>query len=200
MARYTGPTERISRRAGQNLFLKGERSFGPKNALTRRPYAPGQHGPGRRPGKVSEYGRQLREKQKAKAIYGILERQFSRYYEQASASAEDTGTKLLQLLERRLDNVVYRLGLADSRRQARQYVSHGHVRVNGEKVTIPSFQVGAKTNIELVDIERKPSQTEVPLWVKRDGNALKGELLEIPTREQIPLELEEQLIIEFYSR
>lgn len=200
MARYTGPTERISRRAGQNLFLKGERSYGPKSAMTRRPYAPGQHGGGKkRAPKVSDYGRQLREKQNAKAIYGVLERQFRRYFEQAVRSGEDTGSKLLELLERRLDNIVFRLGLADSRRQARQYVSHGHVTVNGKKISIPSFQVSAKDTVVLA-IDRKVAQGEVPLWLRRHDTKLEGELLKVPARDEIPTELEEQLIVEFYSR
>lgn len=199
MARYTGPTDRISRRAGVNLFLKGERSAGPKNPMTRRAYAPGQHGPRRRQGKVSEYGRQLREKQKMKAIYGILERQFRRYFQTASRATTDTSTTLLQLLERRLDNIVFRLGFADSRPQARQFVTHGHVRVNGKKVNIPSYQVNAGDTVELVKLERKPSAAELPVWLKR-GTGLTGTLLEIPSREQIPTEIEEQLIVEFYSR
>lgn len=199
MARYTGPTERLSRRAGTNLFLKGERSYGPKNALARRPYPPGQHGPGKRPRKQSDYGLQLREKQKAKAIYGILERQFRNYYEAAAAGTNDTSEKLMELLERRLDNIVFRLGLADSRRQARQYVNHGHVSVDGSKINIPSYQVGKGTKITL-NIVREPNQTEVPVWLRRSGKNLEGEVVEIPTRDQIPTELEEQLIIEFYSR
>ena len=199
MARYTGPTERISRRAGQNLFLKGERSLGPKSAMTRRPYAPGQHGT-KRAAKVSEYGKQLREKQKAKAIYGILERQFRRYYDTATRTKSATGERLLQLLETRLDNVVYRLGLADSRAQARQYVSHGHILVNGTKVSIPSFQVSPKSTIALTGITRTPNANELPVWVTRTGSGLEGELLALPDREQISTELEEQLIVEFYSR
>lgn len=200
MARYTGPRERISRRAGQNLFLKGERSYSPKAGATRRPFAPGQHGPTKRPKKQSEYGKQLREKQKAKAIYGLLERQFRRYYESAAASSEDTGSRLLQLLERRLDNIVFRLGLADSRPQARQYVSHGHIQVNGKRLNIPSYQVGVGETITLTHVERKRTEGESPLWLERASKGLEGKVLELPTREAIPTELEEQLIIEFYSR
>lgn len=200
MARYTGPTDRLSRRAGVNLFLKGERSLGPKNPMTRRNTIPGQHGTSRRQPKVSEYGKQLREKQKAKAIYGILERQFHRYYTLATRASADTGERLLQLLELRLDNVVYRLGLADSRSQARQYVTHGHVRVGGKKVSIPSAQVHPESTVELVHIARKTSAVDVPVWLRRDGTKLAGELLEVPGREAIPTELEEKLIIEFYSR
>ncbi len=200
MARYTGPTDRISRRAGKNLFLKGERSQGPKNPMTRRAYAPGQHGTSRRRGRVSEYGTQLREKQNTKAMYGVLERQFRRYYEKASRATGPTGETLLQLLEARLDNVVFRLGLADSRPQARQYVSHGHVTVGGKKVDVPSYQVKPDQTIELVDIIRKPTQLEVPLWLTRSKSALSGQVLRLPAREQIPTEVDEQLIIEFYSR
>lgn len=201
MARYTGPTDRVSRRAGKNLFLKGERSQGPKNPMTRRAYAPGQHGASRkRRTRTSEYGTQLREKQNAKAIYGILERQFRNYYQKATQASGASGEALLQLLELRLDNAVYRLGLADSRPQARQYVNHGHVRVNGAKVDIPSYQVKPGQTIELVSILRKPTQLEIPVWLKRSQSALAGEILERPARDQIPTEIEEQLIIEFYSR
>lgn len=200
MARYTGPRERVSRRAGQNLFLKGERSAGPKAGAVRRPFAPGVHGPSKRPKKQSEYGKQLREKQKAKAIYGLLERQFRRYYTLAAASSDDTGAKLLELLERRLDNIVFRLGLADSRPQARQYVSHGHVTVGGKRVTIPSYQVSVGETIALTHLVRKPTQGDAPIWLERTDSALAGKVLELPTREAIPTELEEQLIIEFYSR
>lgn len=200
MARYTGPTDRLSRRAGVNLFLKGERSLGPKNPMTRRNTIPGQHGTARRQPKVSEYGKQLREKQKAKAIYGVLERQFRRYYSLATRVSANTAERLLQLLELRLDNIVYRLGLADSRSQARQYVTHGHVRVNGKKLTIPSAQVKPKDAVELVHIVRKPSSVDVPVWLTRSGTKLAGELLEVPSREAIPTELEEKLIVEFYSR
>lgn len=200
MARYTGPTDRISRRAGKNLFLKGERSQGPKNPMTRRAYAPGAHGTSRRRGRVSEYGTQLREKQNTKAMYGVLERQFRRYYEKASRAGSPTGETLLQLLESRLDNVVFRLGLADSRPQARQYTSHGHVTVNGKKIDIPSYQVKPGQTIELVTIIRKPTQLEVPLWLTRSKSQLAGEVVQLPTRDQIPTEVDEQLIIEFYSR
>ncbi|MBI4185568.1 30S ribosomal protein S4 [Candidatus Berkelbacteria bacterium] len=199
MARFTGPTERLSRRAGQNLFLKGERSSGPKSAMTRRPYPPGVHGPGKRPRKQSQYGLQLREKQKAKAIYGLLERQFRSYYEQATRATHDTGSKLMEILERRLDNVVFRLGLADSRRQARQYVSHGHVLVNGASVTIPSFQVSPGVTVTL-SLDRAVTSADVPLWLRRAETGLGGDILTLPSRDQIPTEIEEQLIIEFYSR
>lgn len=200
MARYTGPTERLSRRAGVNLFLKGERSEGPKSASTRRPYAPGQHGQSRRSGKRSDYGKQLLEKQKAKAIYGLLEKQFRRYYTLAQRSRGNSGERLLQLLELRLDNIVYRLGLADTRRQARQYVTHGLVRVDGVKASIPSMQMGLKQVVELVKIDRVPNKQDLPVWVRRAGTGLKGEIIAVPTREDIATEIEEQLIIEFYSR
>jgi len=200
MARYTGPTGRLSRRAGTNLFLKGSRSIGPKSAIIRKPYPPGQHGQARHR-RPSEYGQQLREKQKVKAMYGILEHQFRRYYEAAARGKSNTGEKLLQLLETRLDNIVYRLGLADSRRQARQYVTHGHVKLDGKKATIPSMQVSPKQTVELVTITREPvTNTELPAWVQRTGKQLKGELIEVPSREDIPIEIEEKLIVEFYSR
>ncbi len=199
MARYTGPTERLSRRAGTNLFLKGERSYGPKSAVARRPYPPGQHGQSRRR-RPSEYARQLSEKQKVKAIYGVLERQFRRYYEEASKGTGNTGERLMQILELRLDNLVYRLGFADSRRQARQYVTHGHVTLDGAKASIPSMQVTPKQVIELAGIERKPSEIEVPAWLRRTGKQLKGELVQVPSRDEIPVEIEEELIVEFYSR
>lgn len=200
MARYTGPTERLSRRAGVNLFLKGERSLGPKSSFTKRPFAPGQHGQTRRSGKRSEYGRQLMEKQKAKAIYGLLERQFHKYYKLARRSKGNSGETLLQLLELRLDNIVYRLGFADTRRQARQYVTHGLVKVDGKKASIPSMQMSPKQTIELTKIIRKPAEQEMAVWLRGSAGKLKGEVLSVPVREEIGTELEEQLIIEFYSR
>ncbi len=200
MARYTGPRERISRRAGQNLFLKGERSVGPKAGAVRRPFPPGQHGPSKRPRKQSEYGRQLREKQKAKAIYGVLERQFRGYFEAATRSSDDTGAKLLELLERRLDNVVFRLGLADSRPQARQYVGHGHVTVDGKRQSIPSYQVSAGQTITLTHLARSATGGDVPLWLERAGTGLEGKVIELPTSDAIGADIEQQLIVEFYSR
>jgi small subunit ribosomal protein S4 len=173
--------------------------LGPKNALARRPYPPGAHGPGKRPRKQSEYGLQLREKQKAKAIYGVLERQFRGYYEAAARSKDDTSAKLMELLERRLDNVVFRLGLADSRRQARQYVSHGHVTVDDAKLSIPSYQVSKGAKIRL-NLDREPTEMDLPIWLRRSGKTLEGEVTQLPSRDQIPTELEEQLIVEFYSR
>lgn len=200
MARPIGPTERISRRLGTNLFLKGERSLGPKTAVTRRPYAPGQHGQSRRSGKLSEYAIQLREKQKAKAIYGMLEKQFRRYYQLASKATGNTGERLLQLLELRLDNVVYRLGLAASRRQARQLVSHGHVKVDGRKVSIPSFTLSPKQTIEVAELKLKAVENEIPVWLRRTSKKSQGEVLAVPKRDEIPSEIEEGLIVEFYSR
>ena len=200
MARYTGPTERLSRRAGVNLFLKGERSAGPKSSFAKRAYAPGQHGQTRRSGKRSEYGRQLMEKQKAKAIYGLLERQFHKYYKLARRSQGNSGERLLQLLELRLDNIVYRLGFADTRRQARQYVTHGLVRVDGKKASIPSMQISPKQTIELTKIARKPAEQDTAVWLRGTKGKLKGEVVSVPTRDEIGTELEEQLIIEFYSR
>jgi len=197
-----GPREKISRRLGVNLFLKGERSVGPKSAFTRRPYPPGQHGPKRR-SKPSEYGLQLTEKQKARFSYGVSERQLRRYFAQASKSKEKTGEKLLELLERRLDNVIYRLGLATSRRQARQLVSHGHVLVNTKKVDIPSFQVAVNDTLGLkktLPNWQPPQHLTIPLWLKLDGKSLTGTVERLPARDDLGYEIDEKMIVEFYSR
>lgn len=197
-----GPREKISRRLGVNLFLKGERSAGPKAAFTRRPYPPGQHGP-KRQAKPSEYGLQLKEKQKARFSYGVNERQLRRYFEEASKSKDKTGEKLLEILERRLDNVVYRLGLASSRRQARQLVSHGHVKVNGKKVDIPSFSVGVGDTITMkktLPNWQLPSNFTPPTWLKLEKKSLTGVVVRPPAREEIGFEIDEKMIVEFYSR
>lgn len=202
MARYTGPRCRLSRREGVNLGLKKRWS------LEKNETAPGQHG--LRRGKLSNYGLQLREKQKAKRIYGILERQFKNYYLKASASKGVTGTVLLQMLETRLDNVVFRLGFAITRAQARQMVSHGLVRVNGKKVNIPSASVkigdevsvsGKENAIKLAkkNVEMNDGWT-VPTWLMADADTLKGKVTRIPVREDIVVPLNEQLIIELYSK
>lgn len=198
MARYIGPKLKISRRYGVKLGLRTNES-----GLAKRPYRPGEHGAKGRRGRVSEYGLQLAEKQKAKFVYGILERQFRRYYNQASKS-QNIGLTLLQLLETRLDTVIYKSGYALTQNQARQYVTHGHVQVNGKKVSIPSFQVfpGMKVSadkqlVDLVESERGHA-AEVPTWLK--GHAKDTEVLALPTREEIPPLLDEKLIIEFYSR
>lgn len=208
MGRYTGPTEKLSRREGVELFLKGERLLNGKSGLERRPTPPGQHGAARRR-QPSTYGVQLREKQRAKRYYGVRERQFRRYVREASRQREGLmGDHLLRLLERRLDNVVYRLGLATTRAQARQYVNHGHVMVDGGRVDIPSFQVKAGQTVAL----RTGSPVEpavrdavelvaaVPGWLQVDVDALEGKVLRLPERSEIATPVNEQLIVEFYSR
>ena len=198
MARYIGPKLKISRRYGIKLGLRTNES-----GLAKRPYRPGEHGAKGRRGRPSEYGIQLAEKQKAKFIYGILERQFRRYYEEASKS-NNVGLSLLQLLETRLDSVVYKSGYGLTQNQARQFVTHGHVQVNGKKVGIPSYKVlpGMKISLdsklaELVNDQRGHA-AEVPTWIKSEGTY--SEMLAFPTREEIPPLLNEQLIVEFYSR
>lgn len=209
MARYTGPVCRLCRREGKKLFLKGERCNTSKCAVERRNYAPGQHGQsgGR---KLTTYGMQLREKQKAKRIYGILEKQFRRYYEKASNWRGVTGTILLQLLERRLDNLVFRSGFASSRRQSRQLVRHGHIIVNGKKVDIPSYTVtvGQSISVEekikqskvvLTSLERIEKDGRVP-WLEYNPDTLTSRLLTVPAREDIPVDIQEQVIVELYSK
>ena len=198
MARYTGPKIKISRRFGTKLGLRTN-----EEAFTRRPYKPGQHGPSARRGKVSEYGTQLMEKQKAKYIYGLLERQFHKYYTLA-AKAQNVGLALMQLLETRLDTVVYRAGYALTQNQARQFVNHGHVMVDGKKVSIPSFEVrpGMKITLdaELSQMvsDQRGSESSVPAWITVTSKA--AEVTAIPVRDQIPQIINEQLIVEFYSR
>ena len=209
MARYTGESCRICRREGEKLFLKGSRCYTDKCALTRRAYAPGQHGQKRK--KQSEYGVQLREKQKAKSFYGVLESQFRKYFEEAARSKEVTGTRLLQILESRLDNVVYRLGLATSRSQARQLVRHGHFEVNGVKVNIPSYltKVGdvikvreSSANSEIFKqiVEANENGRPVPTWLGSDLANKTGKIVALPTREEIDLPVQEHLIVELYSK
>lgn len=209
MARYTGPVCRLCRREGQKLFLKGDRCYTDKCALTRRAYAPGQHGQGRK--KVSEYGIQLRAKQKTRRYYGVLESQFRHYYELATKVKEGkTGENLLAILETRLDNVIYRLGWASSRAEARQLVLHGHFRVNDKKVNIPSFLVKVSNEISISEkskssekikaILEAQSSRPVPKWLNIDREACKATMLEMPKREDIDLEVEETLIVELYSK
>ena len=209
MARYIGESCRVCRREGEKLFLKGSRCYTDKCALTRRAYAPGQHGQKRK--KQSEYGVQLREKQKAKSFYGVLESQFRKYFEEAARSKEVTGTKLLQILESRLDNVVYRLGLATSRSQARQLVRHGHFEVNGVKVNIPSYltKVGdvikvreSSANNEIFKqiVEANENGRPVPTWLESDLANKTGKIVALPTREEIDLPVQEHLIVELYSK
>ncbi len=211
MARYIGPVCRLCRREGEKLYLKGERCFTPKCAIEKRNQPPGQHGASRTfRRKVSDYGVQLREKQKARRIYGVLERQFRRYYADASRRSGVTGAVLLQYLEARLDNVVYRLGFASSRKQARQLVTHGHFTVNGRKVTIPSFLVkpgdkiavaeASRTSTYFAGMDKGLKSARTPGWLSVDARQLSGNVLNLPTREQIDTPLKEQLIIEFYSR
>ena len=208
MARYTDSVCRLCRREGQKLFLKGTRCYTDKCALTRRNYAPGQHGRGRK--KLSEYGLQLREKQKAKRFYGVLESQFAKYYEMANKKAGVTGENLLQILESRLDNVVYRLGFALSRAEARQLVRHGHFLVNGKRVNIPSFLVKAGDVVEIADksksmpkikavLETTDGKT-IPKWLELDKDNAKGKVVTLADREDIDLDIQETLIVELYSK
>ena len=207
MARYTEAVCRLCRREGQKLFLKGDRCY-TKCALENRSYAPGQHGQGR--SKASEYGSQLREKQKAKRYYGVLESQFRGYFDLAERRQGQTGENLLSILECRLDNVVYRLGFAMSRAEARQMVSHGHITVNGRKVNIPSYQVKPGMVIALKEssrgIEKIKANIEAnafraaPKWLEYDANSQTGKVVAVPAREDIDLPIEEHLIVELYSK
>ncbi|MEG1441414.1 MAG: 30S ribosomal protein S4 [Oscillospiraceae bacterium] len=208
MARYTEAVCRICRREGEKLFLKGDRCYTDKCAMNRRAYAPGQHGQGRR--KMSEYGTQLREKQKVRRAYGILEKQFAHYFEMANKKEGVTGENLLTLIERRLDNVVYRLGLAVSRPEARQLVSHAHITVNGKKVNIPSYLVKVGDVIALreksrssIKIESILGSTEskiVPKWLDMNRETLEGRVVAYADREDIDLNISEHLIVEYYSK
>ena len=208
MARYTDAVCRMCRREGQKLFLKGDRCYTPKCALECRAYAPGQHGQNR--SKTSEYGTQLREKQKAKRYYGLLENQFRNYFEMAERRPGQTGENLLAILESRLDNVVYRLGFAMSRAEARQLVSHGHFTVNGHKVNIPSYLVKPGMVITLKDssksLEKIKANVEAnafrqpPKWLEYDANNMIAKVAAVPAREDIDLPIEEHLIVELYSK
>lgn len=209
MARYTGPVCRLCRREGKKLYLKGDRCYTNKCGIDRRGYAPGEHGQGRR-GKVSEFGIQLREKQKLRRVYGILERQFENYFEMASAKHGITGETLLQILESRFDNVVYRLGFASSRPEARQLVRHGHFSVNGRKVNIPSYLTKVGDTIAVREESKKSPHFEIaaanlgqhtaPAWLELDAEKLSGRVAAVPTREQIDVPVQEHLIVEYYSR
>ena len=205
MARYTGPSCKLCRREGLKLFLKGERCLTEKCAIERRAYPPGQHGRGRI--KQSEYLTQLREKQKARRYYGLLEKQFRGYYEKASNREGITGENLLRLLEQRLDNVVYRLGFGASRSQARQLIRHGHFSVNGRRVTIPSFQVKAGDEVTLKHERAKETilaatdlVASVPAWLQADHENLSGKVMRTPERDEIDVPVQEQLIVELYSK
>lgn len=208
MARSTGPRCRQCRRYGIKLFLKGDRCFTDKCALERRAYAPGQHGQMRR--KLSEYGIQLKEKQCAKLMYGILERQFRRHFTSADRMRGVTGDNLLIILERRLDNLVFRMGFARSRSQARQFIRHGHFLVNNRKVNIPSYLVSQGDSITVAEKSRKLSAiTEameaverrgIPEWLMFEKDAFRGKLMAHPSREQLTVPINEQLIVELYSK
>lgn len=208
MARYTEAVCKLCRREGQKLFLKGERCYTDKCAINRRAYAPGQHGQGRK--KTSEYGLQLRAKQMTRRFYGVLENQFHHYYEMATTMQGKAGDNLLILLESRLDNVVYRCGWASSRAEARQLVVHGHFTVNGKKVDIPSYLVKPGETIAIKDSSRQSdkfkavleanSACPVPKWLDVDAQNAQAKVVEMPTREEIDLEVDETLIVELYSK
>ena len=208
MSRYKDEQCRICRREGQKLFLKGSRCYSDKCSITRRNYAPGQNG--QKKSKISEYGTQLREKQKTKAFYGVGEKQFRRYFDMASNSKGKTGEVLLQILESRLDNVVYRLGFASSRAQARMLVTHGAFEVNGHKVDIPSYLVKAGDVIAVREIRKdngaikiaveENGSRPVPAWLEKDQEKLSGKVVTLATREDIDLPVEEHLIVELYSK
>ena len=212
MARYTGPVCKLCRREGEKLFLKGSRCLTPKCAFERRSYPPGEHGRDSqfRRGRASDYLLQLREKQKARRIYGIYERQFSRYFKRATRQIGLTGTNLLVLLESRLDNVIYRLGLADSRAQARQLVSHGHILLNGRKTDVPSALVTAGDAISIrpesfgktyfKDLRQDIDDRQVPGWLSLDTNNLSALIKNLPGRDDIDVSINEQLVVEYYSR
>jgi small subunit ribosomal protein S4 len=208
VARYTASSCRICRRENLKMYLKGDRCYTDKCAIERRPYPPGQHGQGRV--KFSGYGVQLREKQKVKRMYGLLESQFRGYYHRASAAKGKTGENLLQQLELRLDNVVFRMGFADSRAEARQLVRHGHFTVNGKRVNIPSFAVKPGTTIEVAEKSRKilrisealetVDRRGVPQWIDLDKKGFKATVRTAPNREDLTMPIQEQLIVELYSK
>ncbi len=209
MARYTDSVCRLCRREGLKLYLKGNRCYTDKCAIERRQYAPGQHGQRRR-SKLSEYGLQLREKQKIKRIYGLLERQFRGYFRKADRMKGITGENLLIFLERRLDNIVYRMGFSESRQEARQLVRHGHFEVNGKKVSIPSFQVQQGDKIVVRGKSQKlqrigeslesVDRRGIPLWLEVDKKQYSGLVKAYPSREELTMPMQEQLVVELYSR
>ena len=208
MARYRGPVEKIERRLDADLGLKGERRLSGKSALEKRPFAPGQHG--QRRAKISEYGLQLREKQKAKFMYGVSEKQFRKYFKEAARIEGNTGANLITLLERRLDNVVFRMGFATTRANARQFTTHGHVLVDGKKVDIPSYLVKpgqkieikekSKSNPQVVRALELTNQTGMVDWVNVDKEKVFGIFTRIPAREEVVIPVEERLIVELYSK
>ncbi|MFV0480962.1 MAG: 30S ribosomal protein S4 [Campylobacteraceae bacterium] len=208
MARYRGPVEKLERRLGVSLALKGERRLAGKSALDKRPYAPGQHG--QRRTKLSEYGLQLKEKQKAKFMYGISEKQFRKLFQDAKRKEGNTGENLIAFIEQRLDNVVYRMGFATTRRFARQIVTHGHILVDGSKVDIPSFRVKPGQKIEVCEKSKKnaqiqrsldlTAQTGIVSWVDIDKDKVFGIFTRLPERAEVIIPIEERLIVELYSK
>jgi len=208
MARYTGPVEKLERRLGVSLALKGERRLAGKSAFEKRPYAPGQHG--QRRAKISEYGLQLREKQKAKFMYGVSEKQFRRLFQEAARREGNTGALLVQLLEQRLDNVVYRMGFATTRRFARQLVTHGHILVNGKRVDMPSYRVEPGAKVEIVEKSKNnpqivraidlTAQTGIVAWVDVEKEKKFGIFTRNPEREEVIIPVEERFIVELYSK
>lgn len=208
MARYRGPVEKIERRFGVSLMLKGERRLAGKSALDKRPYGPGQHG--QRRGKISEYGLQLREKQKAKMLYGVSERQFRSLFAEANRIEGNTGENLIRLIEQRLDNVVYRMGFATTRRFARQLVTHGHILVDGKAVNIPSYMVQmgqkievkekSKNNVQIIRAIELSSQVVAVPWIDVDKEKKFGIFTRYPVREEVVIPIQERLIVELYSK
>lgn len=212
MSRYTGPVCKLCRREGEKLFLKGQRCFTPKCAFERRGYPPGEHGRDSqfRRRRVSDYSRQLREKQKTRRVYGVTERQFRRYYRDAVAQRGLTGVNLLTMLEQRLDNVVFRLGFSESRTQARMLVTHGHFNINGRRTDVPSMIVrpgdkvevreGSRTRTYFKDLTASAETKTPPTWLERNLGSLSGKMVKKPERHDIDANLNEQLIVEYYSR
>lgn len=208
MARYRDSVCRLCRREAQKLFLKGDRCFTDKCGFERRNYAPGQHG--QRRGKFSDYGNQLREKQKVKRMYGLLEKQFRKYFKEADRQKGITGDNLLILLERRLDNIIFRLGFASSRNQARQLVRHNHILVNGRRVNVPSFLVKVGDTVEIREKSRKIAfiaeslgaveRVGVPAWLEVNKDSFQGKIAGLPERKDLTMPMQEQLIVELYSR
>ncbi len=208
MARYTEARCRLCRREGTKLYLKGDKCYGPRCTIDRRPTPPGQQTRGRR--KITEYGLQLREKQKMRRFYGILETQFRNYYKKAAMQPGVTGENLLRLLERRFDNVVYRLGLGASRAEARQLIRHGHFTINGRKVNIPSYQVRvgdvigvkerSKSTPRIQELLERAAEGTTPAWLEYDADQVQGRVLSLPERDQIDIPVQEHLIVEMYSR
>lgn len=207
MARYTGPVCKLCRREGTKLFLKGDRCFSKNCAVEKRPTPPGQHGAGRK--KASAYSIQLREKQKAKRAYGLVEKQFHHYYEMAEKMRGTTGDNMLVLIERRLDNIVFRMGIGSSRAQARQLVNHGHIAVNGKVINIPSYLIKAGDTVAVKEtnrdkaffVELKNSKiSNLPKWLKFDTATLSGEVVSLPTREDVDLSIADHMIVELYSK